>query len=85
MISKIENVGFKYIENLKYIIKQLWEKCCEYDNIPKDSKFVVFSKNNPYEYFYEKAFNEYMYAIITTVPGGGYTGLIIKNGKAIVT
>ena len=29
--------------------KQNWRKACKYDNIEPDSKFVVFSDNNPYQ------------------------------------
>jgi hypothetical protein len=36
-------------------IKELWAKACEYDNIPADSKFVVFSNDNPYVADYNRA------------------------------
>ena len=29
--------------------KENWRKACKYDNIEIDSKFVVFSDNNPYQ------------------------------------
>lgn len=31
-----------------YNIKELWRKACRYDHIPINSKFVVFSKENPF-------------------------------------
>ena len=34
--------------NGKWTIAELWRKACEYDNIPADSKFCVFSDNNPW-------------------------------------
>ncbi len=38
--------------NVKVILKQIWNKACEFDDIEKDSKFVVFSKDNPYDTLY---------------------------------
>jgi hypothetical protein len=31
-----------------YTFKDLWRKACEYDGIEPTSKFVVFSKGNPW-------------------------------------
>lgn len=28
-------------------VSRLWRHCCEHDGIPTDSKFVVFSNDNP--------------------------------------
>ena len=32
---------------IEHVVKQ-WKKACEYDNIDPKSKFVIFSKDNPY-------------------------------------
>jgi len=37
--------------------RELWKKACEYDGIPPDSKFVTFSKDNPYAKLYNEALN----------------------------
>ena len=31
-----------------YTLKDLWRKACEHDGIDPTSKFVVFSKDNPW-------------------------------------
>jgi hypothetical protein len=36
-------------------VKELWRKACEWEKIPPDSKFVVFSENNPYMPAYREA------------------------------
>lgn len=36
-------------------IQELWIKACEYDHIPPNSKFVTFSKDNPYAKQYNDA------------------------------
>jgi hypothetical protein len=38
-----------------YNIKELWQKACKYDNIPVNSKFVIFSKDNPFMAEYNQA------------------------------
>ena len=44
----------------KWTIKQLWDKACEYDRIPFDSKFVVFSDHNPWMKKYNFAISAYL-------------------------
>lgn len=36
-------------------VKQLWNKACEFDGIDPESKFVVFSKANPWVPAYNRA------------------------------
>jgi hypothetical protein len=31
-----------------YTLKELWDKACEHDSITVASKFIVFSKDNPW-------------------------------------
>ena len=33
----------------EFLKKENWIKACKYDNIDPDSKFVVFSDDNPYK------------------------------------
>jgi len=56
---------------------------CEEDDIPADSKFVVFSEdtNAKYQMYYNKALDELRRAI-AEYQAGGYVGLRIVNGKA---
>ena len=37
-----------------YTLRDLWVKACEYDKIDPNSKFVVFSKDNPWAKKYNK-------------------------------
>lgn len=41
----------------KLTLKQLWAKACEADGIDPNSKFVVFSKDNPWIARYNRAAN----------------------------
>jgi len=43
-----------------YTISELWQKACEYDGIPIDAKFVVFSDDNPWQKQYNKAMTLYI-------------------------
>lgn len=36
-------------------VRELWIKACEFDRIPVNSKFVVWSPANPYVEQYNKA------------------------------
>ena len=82
-MEAIERAGASRIEGLSAIVRQLWEKACEHDGIPPDSMFVVFSDNNPYVPYHNKAVRELQEARAAFVPGGGYVGLRIKKGRAI--
>ncbi|MBD3263787.1 MAG: hypothetical protein GF375_01640, partial [Candidatus Omnitrophica bacterium] len=48
------------VEHLQGQVKELWKKACEYEGIPVDSKFVIFSKDNPYNEAYNRAMTQYM-------------------------
>ena len=39
----------------KLEVRRLWLLACEHDEIPPHEKFVVFSRNNPYDKPYNKA------------------------------
>lgn len=48
--------GFEIIEK----VKNLWNKACEFDKIPSDSKFVTFSDKNPFVKEYNEAVGQLM-------------------------
>jgi len=47
-------------QNIKRLLKALWIKSCRFDGIPADSKFVVFSDDNPYQRRYAKIMKMYL-------------------------
>jgi len=77
----INRTGQKYIAGLKFTVAQLWRQACGHDDIPPGSKFVVFSEDNPYVIFYNKAMREFMEAR-EQYRDGGYVGLRIDQGRA---
>lgn len=81
-MEKIERAGARHIEALSAVVRQLWVKSCEHDRIPPDSVFVVFSDDNPYVPYHNKAVDELIEARAAFAPGGGYVGLRIKKGRA---
>lgn len=56
------------------LVKATWESACKHDGISPSSKFVVFSNDNPYLPYYEKAVREYREAMYQ-YQAGGYIGL----------
>ena len=47
-------------QNIKRLLKALWIKSCRFDKIKPESKFVVFSDNNPHQKRYYKIMNTYL-------------------------
>ncbi len=82
-MKAIERAGARHIAGLSATVRQLWERACEHDGIPPDSVFVVFSDNNPYVPYHNKAVRELQEARAAFVPGGGYVGLRIKKRRAV--
>lgn len=76
--ERINKQGRDYIEDLRAVVAQLWEKCCEEDGIPPDSKFVVFSEANKYMQFYNNAMTQLMEAS-ASYKAGGYVGLRVDD------
>jgi hypothetical protein len=68
--------GRKFLANMAATVKQLWEKACEFDGIPADSTFVVWSAENKFGKFYNIAINQYMDAQ-REYEAGGYVGVRI--------
>jgi hypothetical protein len=79
--ERLNRQGQQYIAALRIAVKAAWDKACEHDKIDPKASFVVFSKTNPYEAFYQKAMAEYLEAG-RQYAAGGYVGLQIVNGRA---
>jgi len=79
--ERIHKQGQQHISNLAATVRQLWNQACDHDGIPRDSKFVCFSNDNPYLQFHNQAMNQYFDAV-REYQVGGYVGLQIVNGKA---
>ena len=77
----INRTGQKYIEGLRAVVARLWQQACGHDDIPPGSKFVVFSEDNPYVIFHNKAVGEFIEAM-QQYRAGGYVGLRIDQGRA---
>ena len=75
---KINRQGQQYIASLEATARQLWVKACEFDGIPADSKFVVFSKENKFARFHNTAMCHLVEAR-AEYAAGGYVGLQIKD------
>jgi predicted Ser/Thr protein kinase len=52
----------KTLLKLKEDAKALWALCCEHDRIDPNTKFIIFSDDNPYLETYNKTIMEYFEA-----------------------
>ncbi len=43
------------VQQAKERAAELWVKMCQWDNVPPDSRFIVFSETNPYKDEYDAA------------------------------
>ena len=77
----INRQGREYIAGLRAVVAQLWRQACDHDDIPPESKFVVFSDENPFTAFYNNAMRQLMEAT-QQYRAGGYVGLRIDQGRA---
>ena len=57
-LEDIEQAGFAHIADVRAAVKQSWLKACEHDGIDPTAAFIVFSDNNPFMPFYNKAMTE---------------------------
>ncbi len=76
--KRINKQGLDYIADLRAVVKQLYDKCCEEDKIPLGSKFCVFSEDNKYLPFYNNAINQ-LWEAEAQYKAGGYVGLKITG------
>ncbi len=80
MQDKLNRQAAAYINGLRATVQALWRKACEFDGIPADSQFVIFSEANKFHEFYNIAMRRYLEAC-REYESGGYVGLQIQNGR----
>ena len=66
--------ALRAIQGMKDTWAAAYQSACKHDNIPSNSKFTVFSDNNPFTPFVDKAYTEYC-NMIAEYQTGGYVGL----------
>ena len=54
--------------------RRAYRSACKHDGLPEDTQFAVFSKDNPFVQFVDKAAEE-MFARKREYDAGGYVGL----------
>lgn len=64
-------------------VRACWESCCKYDGIDPDSKFVVFTDDNPFVKFYDIAVSRWR-ECQADAQVFGYVGLNMSNKKAML-
>jgi hypothetical protein len=74
--GRIEIRGQEHLAVIAGAMKVLWKKCCEHDGMEPASKFVVFSNDNPYLAFYNRAVQQFQEAS-AAYQAGGYIGLTL--------
>ena len=81
--TRLHRHGQQTIVGLQRTVKSIWNTMCEADDMPIDSKFVVFSEetNAKYQAYYNKGLDE-LHRAIAEYQAGGYVGLRIVNGRA---
>lgn len=76
--EKINKQGQQYINGLANTISELWKKACDFDNVPPDSKFVVFSDGNKFAKLHNQATAQLQEAR-AAYAAGGYVGQQIRR------
>ena len=71
----------KRTSELESRVKNLWRKACEWDKILPESKFVVFSDDNPYLKEYNDAVGQLLR--IAKVKAGEWKPAVTKSKKAL--
>ena len=72
------------VAGLRFTVRRCWKSMCEHDGIDPGASFVVFSDDNPFQPYYNKALQELRETLTIALPGGGYVGLKIKGNRAVV-
>lgn len=70
MQARLNEQAVNYISRLRSVLTQLWRKACEYDDIPPDSTFAVFSPDNPYVKLHDSTLALYLEACRRFRDGG---------------
>lgn len=79
--KKINKTGQDYLSEIKSALRLEWARACKYDAIPLDTKFAIFSDENPHTETHRKLMSLYQREL-ADYQAGGYVGLQIVNGKA---
>ena len=66
--------GADYVLSVQFAWRQVFEKACEHEGIDTNSKFVVFTDDNPFTPYVDKAAAEY-FRVLGEYQAGGYVGL----------
>lgn len=69
-------INNKVIQDWANTYQAAWKSACEHDDIDPVGRFVVFSNDNPYAQFIDKAREEYYRAIQDSI-NFGYVGLTL--------
>ena len=72
--ERMNKVGLKYIASIRTTLRALWRSACKHDGFPEDTSFAVFSDDNPFVPFHDKALTE-LWAAKREYAAGGYVGL----------
>jgi hypothetical protein len=76
--EEINKQGQAYIAGLWAAVHQIWGKMCEEEGIPPGSAFVVFSPDNKYLPYYNRALTT-VWEAEAQYRAGGYVGLKIEK------
>ncbi len=68
--------GLEYIAGLRATCKAVYQSALKHDGMPSDTKFAVFSDDNPFVPYHDKAMSE-LWAAMREYQAGGYVGLRI--------
>ena len=68
----------KAVLDARDVYHRVWFSACNYDDIPVNSSFVVFSDDNPFVFYVNKAYQE-LISRISEYQNGGYVGLRISG------
>jgi hypothetical protein len=67
-------IGRQAVADAAAAYRSAWEAACKHDGIDPDSKFVVFSDDNPFVQFIDPALRHYI-ETRDAYQAGGYVGL----------
>ncbi len=77
-----QQLGFLPQTELVDKVRELWRKACEWERIPPESKFVVFSEKNPYNREYDEAMGKLLR--YRQLRSGEYKPAVSGSGKFFI-
>jgi hypothetical protein len=81
MQERLNRQAENYLATLRQAIQTNWRLACEYEGIPVDCKFAIFSDDNPHLKMRSQLHILY-WENLAAYRAGGYVGLHMQNGKA---